>query len=76
MATEFTKENELLILERLIESGFEIAEADTIHKEVKEQMYVCDFETKLRDWYSLSLFFILVAKRKKYTKAEFRQFYE
>ncbi|MFV1449376.1 hypothetical protein VBZ51_09530 [Maribacter sp. HS] len=73
--TEFTKENEQRVLERLLENGFTTTEIDAIRAEVKKQMYAYNFDTMLWDWCSLSLSDVLSAIRAKYNKVQFRDFY-
>lgn len=73
--TEFTKENEQRVLERLLENGFTATEIDAIRAEVKKQMYAYNFDTMLWDWCSLSLSDVLSAMRAKYNKVQFRDFY-
>tara|TARA_R110002051_G_scaffold56046_1_gene103821 strand:+ start:7988 stop:8620 length:633 start_codon:yes stop_codon:yes gene_type:complete len=73
--TEFTKENEERCLARLLENGFTSLEIDSIRTEVKDQMYAYNFDTMLWDWCSLSLPDVLCAMRAKYSKEEFRDFY-
>lgn len=73
--TEFTNENEKLVLARLIENGFESVEVDTIRHEVKKQMLTYNFDTMLWDWSSLSLIDVLSAMRAKYNKEDFSDFY-
>lgn len=73
--TEFTKENEQRVLERLLENGFTATEIDAIRAEVKKQMYAYNFDTMLWDWCSLSLSDVLSAMRAKYNKVQFHDFY-
>ena len=73
--TEFTKENEQRVLERLLENGFTANEIDAIRAEVEKQMYAYNFDTMLWDWCSLSLSDVLSAMRAKYNKVQFRDFY-
>ncbi|WP_143744089.1 hypothetical protein [Maribacter ulvicola] len=74
--TEFTKANERQVLEQLLENGFTANEVDTIREEVKDQMYVYNFDTMLWDWCSLSLADVLAAMRVKYSKEQFHDFYK
>ncbi|MFD2034452.1 hypothetical protein ACFSKL_06600 [Belliella marina] len=74
--TEFTKESEKRVLEKLIENGFEKKEVDKIRVEVGKQMYKYNFDTMLWDWCSLGLSDVLSAMRAKYNESEFREFYK
>ncbi|MGS2764790.1 DUF7079 family protein [Sinomicrobium sp. M5D2P9] len=74
--TEFTKENQERVTERLIENGIEPSEVDKIRSEVGTQMYKYNFDTMLWDWCSLGLADVLSAMRAKYDKNEFRDFYK
>lgn len=74
--TEFTKDNEQRVLERLIENGINENEVDQIRAEVGKQMYKYNFDTMLWDWCSLGLTDVLSAMRAKYDKNEFRDFYK
>ena len=72
--TEFTKENEQRVLERLLENGFTANEIDAIRAEVKKQMYAYNFDTMLWDWCSLSLSDVLSAMRQNIIKSNFMTF--
>ena len=74
--TKFTKENEERCLARLIENGFSLTEIDDIRNEVKDQMYIYNFDTMLWDWCSLGLSDVLSAMRAKYSQDEFKEFYK
>ncbi len=74
--TEFTKEQELLVLDRLNKSGIETSEVEQLRAEVGKQMYKYNFDTMLWDWCSLGLSDVLSAMRAKYNKSEFRDFYK
>lgn len=74
--TEFTKENEMRVTERLIENGINPSEVDEIRNEVGMQMYKYNFDTMLWDWCSLGLADVLSAMRAKYNTDEFRDFYK
>jgi len=74
--TEFTKETEQRVLEKLIENGIVESEVDQIRTEVGEQMYKYNFDTMLWDWCSLGLTDVLSAMRVKYDRNEFRVFYK
>ena len=74
--TEFTKENEQLVLDRLKENGIGQLEVDQLRAEVGKQMYKYNFDTMLWDWCSLGLADVLSAMRAKYKTNEFRDFYK
>ncbi len=74
--TEFSKENEQRISERLNENGIEKTEIEKLRREVEKQMYKYNFDTMLWDWCSLGLSDVLSAMRAKYNENEFRDFYK
>ncbi|MHA7057841.1 DUF7079 family protein [Aquimarina sp. M1] len=74
--TEFTKENDALTMDRLLQNGFEETEVYNIRNEVKKQMHKYNFDTMLWEWCSLSLFDVLSAMRAKYNQEKFRNFYK
>tara|TARA_R110002020_G_scaffold23460_5_gene78008 strand:- start:1441 stop:1731 length:291 start_codon:yes stop_codon:yes gene_type:complete len=74
--TEFTKENQERVTERLSENGIEPSEVDKIRGEVGMQMYKYNFDTMLWDWCSLGLADVLSAMRARYNTDEFRDFYK
>lgn len=73
--TEFTKENEILVVQRLAENGISQKEIDTIRKEVGKPMYAYNFETMLWEWNSLGLTDVLSAMLVKYSNKKFNDFY-
>ncbi len=73
--TEFTKENEILLAQRLAENGINQVAVVAIRKEVGKEMYKYNFDTMLWEWCSLGLRDVLSAMRVKYGKEKFRDFY-
>jgi len=74
--TEFTKENQDRVTERLNENGIEKHEVNKIRTEVGKQMYKYIFDTMLLDWYSLGVVDVLSAMRVKYNIEQFSDFYK
>lgn len=74
--TEFTKEDEQRVSERLSENGIKKPEIDKLRAEVGKQMYRYNFYTMLWEWRSLGLSDVLSAMRAKYNENEFRDFYK
>lgn len=73
--TEFTKENEVRVSQRLMDNGIDEKEVNRLREEVGEQMFRYNFDTMLWDWCSLGLYDVLSAMRAKYDSIKFRDFY-
>lgn len=74
--TEFTDENKHQINKILAKYGLAENEVEQLREEVEEQMMKYNFDTMLWNWIDLNEYDVLLAMQAKYSKYEFKLFYE